>query len=252
MRKTWLAAGGWSALISLGPGAHATPGFTVGTEVQQQKDVSIFLTIGKGAFVQGNGQPWVIPAGTSKRFSGNLTVSDVNAHPPMPIQIPATSITDYHLHVGGVPIPGNFPVTINDTASSNLDGEFLGMSAPFGFLPLALNLPLAPGLPVDNFLTDLNGDGVISAADDIFVAVNLSQWEPSAFAAALGTAFIVSQGRDSALPGYYFSLDPISIDASSGFVSSQPFSGTAYASGLSRLSSIPEPGTLLMLGPAIV
>ena len=233
--------------LSLTSAINADPtGFDVKTEVQQQFNVDIFLSIGKDFFVQANGQPWQIPSNSSMRFSGTLNVSNVNDHPPVPAMIRATNFTDYHLHVGGAVVNGNFPVTLNDRASSDLEGGFLGPTGPFNFLPLSNSLPSSGFVPLNNFLTDINGDGMITDLDNIYVGVNLNQWVPSAFSGVIGSSFTVLNGRVAALPGYYFSFDPVAVDPLIGYTSDKPFTGTVYTAGITQLASVPEPSTFAM------
>ncbi|HWY22646.1 MAG TPA: PEP-CTERM sorting domain-containing protein [Candidatus Acidoferrum sp.] len=259
---------GFQAILSLAPQSvradsiGADPphpnGFMIKEVGNPGAVLQIFLTVkllhhGDVTFEKPDGTPWTLTIGKggtgTLNFSGNFEVKDKATGVVMTIN--ASAIDDFQQFLNGIQIVGG-PVIKTD-AQAALEGAFLGSGPTFAFSPLARNLPLFPGsVPCPDFLTDLNGDGIISSKDNIFVAVNLSQWAPVASSFPLDTKFSITNGLSALLPGYYFSVTPITFNPSLGFTSSDPFSGTVFTVAEHDLSSVPEPATwLLFLGGAL-
>jgi hypothetical protein len=69
------------------------------------------------------------------------------------------------------------------------------------------------------------------AAEDLFVAVDLTRWLASEVAYEQGEEIVIRAGTSERLPGFLVSRTAIGFTADSGFVSESPFSGTAVVSG---------------------
>jgi hypothetical protein len=214
--------------------------------------VQVFLTTTLGGkhiqLKQQNGKPWDLkigPNGTgSLDFGSQINVQDPNGNN---LTVPSSVVTDFDqyykgIRIGGGPVPFAPLPQIDPDATTALQGGYLGSGPTFVLNPLTDFLPDGPNyVPMPDFVCDIDGSGTITASDDIYVAVNMSLWEPVAQSFTDGTVVNVVNGVSSALPGYYFSLGPISFDENTGWTSSSPLTGDAISVAEHQLSSTPEP-----------
>jgi hypothetical protein len=87
---------------------------------------------------------------------------------------------------------------------------------------------------------------------DLFVGVNLTDWLSFPTSFTFGDSFDFINGVSSDLPGILVGTSPIVLDPELGFVTANPFSGSASVVGVIDGRVVPGPGTGLLLGAGIL
>ena len=257
--------GGVCAVLSLMAAGPAIAGFDIKEKGRPGATVQVYLTSnfpGEGhvRWTRPDGTPWPLTIGPS----GSATLSfgdtiDIRDQHGNKITIPSRIVTDFEqytagIKVGGGPIPGPFsplssPPQIDPDAVAALQGAYLGPGPTFTLNPMEELLPASPDyLPMPDFLADLDNNGTITAAENIYVAVNMSVWEPVSHSLPFGTTLSVADGVSADLPGYYFSLTPITFSSSLGWTSDAPLTSNVYSVAEHQLNTTPEPSVWGALG----
>ncbi|MBL8703134.1 MAG: hypothetical protein JNK67_32415 [Alphaproteobacteria bacterium] len=83
--------------------------------------------------------------------------------------------------------------------------------------------------------------------DDLYIAVDLVQWLSFPSAYDLGNMLSIVDGTSDLLPGFLFSTSPIGFDATSGFTTSDPWTGTGVIFGEVDGHNVPVPAPMLLL-----
>lgn len=151
----------------------------------------------------------------------------------------------------GTPVthPANYVVTDID-----LKGAFSWWTRyRYGLTYTAIDAALAES-PLDSYLAGLGPAGVTcpwlgSMDSDFFYGVDLVTYGNAGGAKYTdGQTFQIANGACPELPGMVFGTTDVTYTPGAGFVTSNPYTGSATVYGDHTLSTVPEPSSLAMLG----
>jgi hypothetical protein len=166
--------------------------------------------------------PFFVKAGVHARFQDEIPPT-LNNNP----------LADYVVDVFGSPLTSTTLAFLGDVNGvlSELD------------LGLATALFTGPG--------GILFPSLVTETQDLFVAVDLTQWESASPSFAFGDLYTITDGTHPLLPGVLVSNTPISLVPGLGFTSDSPYSGTVSVRGTID-GEVPGPSSVLLFVAGIV
>lgn len=104
---------------------------------------------------------------------------------------------------------------------------------------------------VPDLYADTNGDGTLGSGGVLYSLVDMNAYLNNIPSFTEGGTFSIVNGTVAGLPGMLFSTTDFTFDPSTGF-SGTDFTGDGVVESEHDLESVPEPGSLLLLGSGVL
>lgn len=237
------------AALPIRPGETVAPcGWPAGAIIREAANRSATFDI---YWTDGNGNKTLLVAGVPGVLQPNGQYTAERRFGPIPGAQDAKNITHLQNPVnvggGGGGVGGGVSELGIETLYLMPDNTIY-----IGNTPLWILQNFGPGVNfrTPDFYADVTGDGVIDSSDVLYAVVDTRElfFSPlfsAVEASSLGSIFTIVGGVSPLLPGYEFFTTPPTFDPVNGF-SGTPYTGAAYEFTDHDLSTIPEPGTVLL------